>query len=108
MGLIQPGTGYNFVNSEDGSSLEILFPDVTPYGPEQFKVEMLGNNVQVAKGRVVAQDLTSTPSTILHEFNVLGYSVYPTGKLTTGSDSSSPWCAQGGNVEILKFTPGET
>lgn len=107
MGFIQPGTGYNFVNSEDGASLEILFPEVATLPPEQFQVEMDGDNVRVAKGRVVAQDLTLKPTTALHEFNVLGYSVYPTGKLTNGTNSSSPFCNQGGHVEILKYTPGE-
>jgi hypothetical protein len=107
MGYIQPGTGYNFVNSEDGASLDILFPDPTPYGPEQFKVDVLGNNLQVAKGRVVAQQLTSSPPTYTQEYDIQGFAVYPTGKLTTGSDANSVYLSQGGYVEIQKYTPGE-
>tara|TARA_R110000868_G_scaffold172134_2_gene407968 strand:+ start:122 stop:973 length:852 start_codon:yes stop_codon:yes gene_type:complete len=107
MGYIQPGTGYNFVNSEDGASLEILFPEVTPYGPEQFKVEMDGDNVRVAKGRVVAQDVTNAPGTILHEYDVQGFAVYPTGKLTEGTDTNSVYLSQGGYVEIDKYVPAE-
>jgi hypothetical protein len=108
MGGVQPGLGYNVIQTADGSSLEILFPNQTAYGPEQFKVEMAGNKVQVAKGRVVAQALTAMPTTKTYEYDVRGFAVYPTGKLTTGSDTSSVWCSQGGNVEIQKFTPGET
>lgn len=108
MGGVQPGLGYNVTQTADGSSLEILFPEQAAYGPEQFKVEMSGNNVQVAKGRVVAQALTAMPTTKTYEYDVRGFAVYPTGKLTTGSDTSSVWCSQGGNVEIKKFTPGET
>jgi hypothetical protein len=108
IGGVQPGFGYNVIQTDDGSSLEILFPEQTAYGPEQFKVQMLGNNVQVAKGRVVAQQLTAMPTTRTLEYNVHGFSVYPTGKLTEGSDAASPWCSQGGYVEIQKYTPGET
>jgi len=107
MGLIQPGIGYNFVNSEDGSSLEILFPEVTTLPPEQFKVEMSGDNVMVAKGRVVAQNLTSMPTTITLEYDVQGFAVYPTDKLTEGTDANSVYLSQGGYVEIDKYVPAE-
>jgi len=107
MGLIQPGIGYNFVNSEDGSSLEILFPDVKTYGPEQFKVEMSGNNLRVAEGGVVAQLLTSSTITKTQEYRVQGFAVYPTDSLTTGTVDDSVWCSNDGYVEIEKYTPGE-
>jgi hypothetical protein len=100
MGDIQPGVGYNLVQSPHGDSLEILFPPQVEYGPEQFKVKMLGDNVMVAKGRVVAQLLTSMPTTKTQEYDVQGFAVYPTGKLTTGTDAASDWCSQGGDVEI--------
>jgi hypothetical protein len=106
MGDLQPGVGYNLVQSPIGDSLEILFPEVTPYGPEQFKVEMSGDRVKVAKGRVIAQALTAMPTTKTCEYDVQGFAVYPTGKLTEGSDANSVYCSQGGNVEILKYTPG--
>jgi len=109
MGGVQPGIGYNVTQTADGSSLEILFPEIpAPYGPEQFKVEVLGNNVRVAKGRVVAQQLTAMPTTRTLEYDVQGFAVYPTGKLTEGGDVFSPYCSEGGNVEIQKSTPGET
>ena len=107
MGFIQPGTGYNFVNSEDGSSLEILFPEVATLPPEQFKVEMSGDNVQVAKGRVVAQEVTNAPLTRLQEYNVIGFAVYPTGNLAQGSDGNSVYVSDGGYVQIDKFVPAE-
>lgn len=107
MGSIQPGQGYTFTDTEDGSSLQIQFPEQTPH-LEQFKVDVLGNNLQVYGGRVVAQQLTAMPTTRTLEYNVHGFSVYPTGKLTEGSDAASPWCSQGGYVEIQKYTPGET
>ena len=107
MGNIQPGVGYTLIDSADGSSLEIQFPQPAPY-IEQFKVQMLGNRLMVAKGRVVAQALTAMPTTMTLEYDVQGFAVYPTGKLTTGTDAASIWCSQNGDVEIQKFTPGET
>ena len=107
MSDLQPGVGYNLVQSPLGASLEILFPEVTPYGPEQFKVEMDGDNVRVAKGRVVAQQLTSTPVTYTQEYDVQGFAVYPTGKLTEGTDANSVYLSQGGYVEIDKYVPAE-
>jgi hypothetical protein len=100
MGELQPGVGYNLVQSPHGDSLEILFPPQKEYGPEQFKVKMVGDKVMVAKGRVVAQALTAMPTTMTQEYDVQGFAVYPTGKLTTGTDATSVWCSQGGDVEI--------
>lgn len=100
MGELQPGVGYNLVQSPLGDSLEILFPPQKEYGPEQFKVKMVGDKVMVAKGRVIAQALTAMPTTMTLEFDVQGFAVYPTGKLTTGTDATSVWCSQGGDVEI--------
>lgn len=109
MGDLQPGVGYNLVQSPLGDSLEILFPPQKEYGPEQFKVEMVaGDKVRVAKGRVVAQQLTAMPTTRTLEYDVKGFAVYPTSKLTEGTDATSVWCSQGGTVEILKYTPGAT
>jgi hypothetical protein len=110
MGLIQPGTGYNFVNSEDGSSLEILFPDNVAYGPEQFKVEMYGDNVWVAKGRVIAmQSVTTSPmyssQQALTEFNVQGFAIFPTASRTEGSDIPNSIWASDGYVTIQKYIP---
>jgi hypothetical protein len=100
MGELQPGVGYNLVQSPHGDSLEILFPPQVEYGPEQFKVKMVGDKVMVAKGRVIAQALTAMPTTMTLEYDVQGFAVYPTGKLTTGTDAASVWCSQGGDVEI--------
>lgn len=113
MGAIQPGVGYNLISSPEGDSLEILFPDATTYGPEQFKVEMWGDRVRVAKGRVIAMHSLTTnpvysPEQALLEFNVQGFAVYPTGSRTEGSDIPNSIWASDGYVTIQKETPGET
>lgn len=112
MGFIQPGTGYNFVNSEDGSSLEILFPEVAASAPEQFKVEMNGNNVYVAQGRLLAMhSLTSSPvyssDQALLEFNVQGFAVFPTGSRTEGADVPNSLWASDGYVTIQNYVPAQ-
>lgn len=107
---IQPGIGYDIVSTPEGESLIINFPDapVSTAEPEQFKVMMSGNNVKVAKGRVIAQALGSMPTTKTCEYDVQGFAVYPTDKLTQGTDLKSLYCSQNGHVEILKSTPGAT
>jgi len=110
MGDLQPGVGYNLVQSPIGDSLEILFPEVTPYGPEQFKVEMSGDRVKVAKGRVVAMhSLTTNPvfsaQQALLEFNVQGFAIYPTGSRTEGADIPNSIWASDGYVTIQKYVP---
>jgi len=112
MGTVQPGVGYNVIDTADGSSLEILFPDQTNNGPEQFKVEMWGDKVQVAKGRVIAMhSLTSSPvyssQQALLEFNVQGFAVYPTGSRTEGADIPNSIWASDGYVTIQKYVPAE-
>lgn len=100
---IQPGVGFSFSQSSYGTTLNIdaLYTDPVPVLPvDQFSVVMDGNNVFVAKGRVVAQDLTNSPVTILHEYAVKAFSVFPTGSLVSGTDNSSLWCSQGGSVGI--------
>lgn len=105
---IQPGIGYTVTCTPYGESLEIQFPEQGGGGLEQFQVEMVGDKVKVAKGRVIAQVLTSAPTTMTTEYDVQGFAVYPTGKLTVGTDTTSQYCSQNGNVEILKHTPGAT
>ena len=110
MGDLQPGVGYNLVQSPIGDSLEILFPEVTPYGPEQFKVEMSGDRVKVAKGRVIAMhSLTTNPvfsaQQALLEFNVQGFAIYPTGSRTEGTDIPNSIWASDGYVTIQKYVP---
>ena len=112
MALIQPGTGYNFVNSEDGASLEILFPEVAASAPEQFKVEMQGDNVRVAQGRIIAmQAVTSPPlytsAQALIEFTVQGFAIFPTGTRTEGTDIPNSLWASNGYVTIQKYVPAE-
>jgi hypothetical protein len=113
MGGVQPGIGYNVTQTADGSSLEILFPEQAAYGPEQFKVEMYGDNVWVAKGRVIAmQSVTTSPmyssQQALTEFNVQGFAIYPTDSRTEGSDIPNSIWASDGYVTIQKYTPGES
>ena len=103
MGDLQPGVGYNLVQSPLGDSLEILFPDVpAPYGPEQFKVEVYSNRVKVARGRVITQDVwdgTAMDATTA-EYELSGVWAYPTGSKTTGSTASSPWMDSDGYITI--------
>lgn len=103
MGDLQPGVGYNVLQSPTGDALEILFPPQVPYGPEQFKVEMQGDNVKVAKGRVIAQVLTSAPTTMTTEYDVQRFAVYPTASHTVGSFPSSPYCSDDGFVQIANL-----
>ena len=103
MGELQPGVGYNLVQSPHGDSLEILFPPQKEYGPEQFKVEMIaGNKVMVAKGRVITQDVwedTHADVTTV-EFALNGVWAYPTGSKTAGSDANGPWADSGATYTI--------
>jgi len=112
MGYIQPGTGYNFVNSEDGASLEILFPEVATLPPEQFKVEVYGDNVKVAQGRIMAMQATATSpmytsAQALVEFTVQGFAIFPTGTRTEGADIPNSLWASDGYVTIQKYIPAE-
>ena len=112
MGLIQPGTGYNFVNSEDGSSLEIIFPEVADLPPEQFQVEVYGDNVRVAQGRIMAMQATATSpmytsAQALIEFTVQGFAIFPTGTRTEGADIPNSLWASDGYVTIQKYIPAE-
>jgi len=102
MGELQPGVGYNLVQSHHGDSLEILFPPQVEYGPEQFKVELIDNNVRVAKGRVITQDVwegTYKDATTV-EFTLDGIWAYLTGSKTAGSDSTGPWADSGAQYAI--------
>jgi len=103
MGDLQPGVGYNLVQSPHGDSLEILFPEIpAPYGPEQFKVEAYSNRVKVARGRVITQDVwdgTAMDATTA-EYELSGVWAYPTGSKTTGSSALSPWMDSDGYITI--------
>ena len=112
MGYIQPGTGYNFVNSEDGASLEILFPEVATLPPEQFQVEVYGDNVKVAQGRIMAMQATATSpmytsAQALIEFTVQGFAIFPTGTRTEGADIPNSLWASDGYITIQKYIPAE-
>jgi len=95
---IQPGVGFSFSSSNYGTTLDINPIWVAPAIslPEQFKVAVDGNNVQVAKGRII----TGGGRQAVGEYDVQGFAIYPTGSLTNGSDSESPYVNQGGYVEI--------
>jgi hypothetical protein len=73
--------------------------------PEQFKVEVSGNNVKVAKGRIVAMHSSDFPLMYtldqkMLEFNVEGFAVYPDGSRVEGGNPNSVWCSQNGYVTI--------
>lgn len=112
---IQPGVGFSFSTSVHGTTLDINQPytDPAPFvPPEQFQVEMHGNNVYVAKGRVLARcgdfvtDTAYGFDTILYveqclkEFNVKNFAVYPTASFTVGTNPDSAWASDQGYVEV--------
>lgn len=70
--------------------------------PEQFETRVLASTeegvwqVQVALGRVIVGGGRQA----VGEYDVQAFAIYPTGSLTNGSDSESPYVNQGGYVEI--------
>jgi hypothetical protein len=118
---IQPGIGYDIVSTPEGESLVINFPDdLGGGGNEQFRV-VLGaiagteetpakTIVRVVRGRVLCRQGTNIPVPFPHqmnEYSVNKFAVYPTDKLTTGTNASSEWASNDGYVEINKFVPAE-
>lgn len=102
---IQPGVGYSFKQSNYGTVLDIdqTYTDSAPFLPvEQFTVQVSGNNVSTAKGRVITQDVwagTGLDATTA-EYDLTGIWAYPTGSKTTGSNASSPWADSEGYITI--------
>jgi hypothetical protein len=102
---IQPGVGYSFKQSNYGTVLDIdqTYTDSAPFlSVEQFTVQVSGNNVCTAKGRVITQDVwagTSLDATTA-EYDLTGIWAYPTGSKTTGSNASSPWADSEGYITI--------
>lgn len=99
---IQPGIGYDIVDTPQGQSLVVNFPDAPAGpGPEQFQVALQGNDLYVAKGRVIAR---SSPNSFtggcLKEYAVQGFAVFPVGSFTDGTDVNSPYVDDGGYVTL--------
>lgn len=121
---IQPGIGYDILSTPEGESLIINFPD-GGFGleAEQFKTTLgyipAGEEtpaktvLRVHKGSVLSRTFTNTPVPYPHamrQYWVKNFAVYPTDKLTTGTDAASNWASNDGYVEINKFmaSVGET
>lgn len=73
--------------------------------PQQFQVKMNGNDLYVAKGRVICR---SSPNTFnggcLREYDITASAIWPSGSFTDGDDPTSPWVDNGG---YLTLTPPE-
>jgi len=73
--------------------------------PEQFQVKMDGDNLYVAKGRVICR---TGPNIFnggcLREYNVIQAGVWPLDSFVEGTDADSPWVDDGG---YFTLTPPE-
>lgn len=117
---IQPGVGFSFSTSAHGTTLDINQPytDPAPSAPlEQFKVVMSGNNVYVAKGRVISRK-ADNPTTYeqadftgscLREFNLVNMAVYPTGSKTAAVTPLTDYMDDGAAFELVpeELTPAK-
>jgi hypothetical protein len=111
MGLIQPGTGYNFVNSEDGSSLEILFPPLDPKQLsetllQQFQIVVVENQLKVVGGTVLwashnfGGSEEEPGAKCANQSIVNNYARYTGDTVTVGTDSSTPFMSENGYVTL--------
>lgn len=111
MGYIQPGTGYNFVNSEDGASLEILFPPLDPKELsetllQQFQIVVQGDQLKVVNGTALwaphwfNDDDRPNQSLCANQSIVNTYTLYTGSTVVVGTDSSSPFMSEGGYVTL--------
>ena len=105
MGDLQPGVGYNVLQSPMGDALEILFPAQPEQIVQQFQTEIVTPGatatIRVANGTAfLAGKGQSVGGEGMKEWAIKTFSVFPTGKRTTGSDTGSKWASQGGTVEI--------
>ena len=76
---------------------------------EQFQIGMDGNKLKIAKGRVLAPTLTTSPTpfpTQLVEYSLNSVAVYPTGARSSGSDATSPWMTSDGFVTLTNYEHG--
>lgn len=108
MGQLQPGVGYNLIQSPHGDSLEILFPDyeriVADKLLQQFQIVVNGDRLQVVNGTALWAQ---------HNFDGIGgtnlcseqtwvdeYARYDGDTVTVGSDTTSPYMSGGGYVTL--------
>jgi hypothetical protein len=98
------------VSFTSGGSIVTTLPDEQSYaGVEQFQVFVIGNELKIARGRVLARTLTVPPTpfpTQLVEYSLNSVAVYPTGSRTIGSDSTSPWMTSDGYVTLTNYEHG--
>jgi len=98
-GTVQPYLGAGVVTAYGAGGTQVLYNPDLPIGEvQQHQVVVAGNNLQVAYGRILAQDFYET-----HEYTTQAFGAYPTGSVTTGSDYFSPFINLGGYVTL---TPG--
>jgi hypothetical protein len=111
MGLIQPGTGYNFVNSDDGSSLEIVFPpidykEIQNNLLQQFQIVVEGDQLKVVNGTALwaphwfNDDDRPDQPLCANQSVVTTYALYTGDNVVLGTDSSSPFMSEGGYVTL--------
>jgi hypothetical protein len=117
---IQPGVGYSFKQSSSGTVFDVDQPytDPAPFvPPEQFKVVMNGNNVYVAKGRVINRKADSATTYLqsdlvggcLREFDLVNMAVYPTGSKTAAVTPLTDYMDDGAAFELVpeELTPAK-
>jgi hypothetical protein len=104
--------GGTVVSYIPGGSIITSLPDQqasSSFNIEQFKVVVDGNNLKIAKGRVLARTLTSSPTpfpTQLVEYSLNFVAVYPTGARSSGSIANSPWMTSDGFVILTNYAHG--
>ena len=100
VGTVQPylGAGATVAYGAGGTQV-IVNQDLTPTTIYQHQVVMTDNKVQVARGTIVAQNYYDT-----REYTTQAFGVWPSGSLTAGSDSLSPFLNQGGYVALTSGT----
>lgn len=85
--------------------------------PEQFKIKVVSvpsgettiSAVKVARGRVLARNLNDIyvpTSSQTYEYSVEDFAAYPTGLLTAGSTTDSPWASDDGYVQLKNASEG--
>jgi len=88
-----------------GSIINSLSDSLSNGKPEQFQVRVNGNELSVAKGRVICR---TSPNGFtggcLREYDVIQAGVWPLDSFVDGTDANSPWVDNGG---YFTLTPPE-
>jgi len=110
MGQLQPGVGYNLIQSPHGDCLEILFPPQKEIEPLQFEIfkrgklptdtETSAQRIAVASGRVMGSAYPYDTKFFTFEYNVDNFNIFPVGSYSAGSITNSKFVSQNGTVKI--------